>query len=423
MSTQEKKLNIGVFGGGRGRAMIKVLLKHPHARLTAVCDKYEPLLDKVRERAAEVGCEVACYNDFEDFINHPELDAVVLANYATEHATYAIRCLKAGKHVLSEVLPAQTMAQAVELIEAVEQTGLVYSYAENYCYMRDSFEMRRRYEAGEIGDVTYAEGYYVHDCSSIWHEITYGERNHWRNMMYCTFYCTHSIGPLMTITGLRPKSVVGFEIPTLDTMLERGRRGGSGLEVITMENGAVFKSCHGSLKREPGLVHFAVYGQRGCMESGHDNNSKFNIYKEGDTVGKGEWERYEPDSDVARDDRVASGVATHGGSDFYPTHCFIEKILGKEDGKYCIDVYTALDMSMCGIFAYRSILNGNVAMQIPNLRNRDEREAWRYDNACTDPAIAGEQCLPVSSIPELQAPLPDDVYEKVKQRWLEQEKK
>ncbi len=33
------------------------------------------------------------------------MDAVVLANYAHEHAPFAIRCLNEGKHVLSEVLP------------------------------------------------------------------------------------------------------------------------------------------------------------------------------------------------------------------------------------------------------------------------------------------------------------------------------
>lgn len=37
---------------------------------------------------------------------------------------------------MSEVLPCETMAQAVELVETVERTGLVYCYAENYCYMR-----------------------------------------------------------------------------------------------------------------------------------------------------------------------------------------------------------------------------------------------------------------------------------------------
>mgnify|MGYP002461707013 CR=1 FL=1 len=95
-----------------------------------------------------------------------------------------------------------------------------------------------------------------------------------------------------------------------------------------------------------------------------------------------------------------SGVATHGGSDFYPTHFFIEKILGKEDGKWSIDVYQAVDMGICGILAFRSILNGNQPVRIPNLRNKEERDAWRNDKACTDPAVAGDQVLPCSSYPE-----------------------
>ena len=139
----ERKLRIGVFGGARGNSMIQVLLHHPEAELVAVCDKYTPLLDLARQNAENAGLHIACFESFDDFIQY-DMDAVVLANYATEHATFAIRCLKAGKHVLSEVLPSETMAQAVELIETVEETGLVYAYAENYCYMDLTFEMWRR---------------------------------------------------------------------------------------------------------------------------------------------------------------------------------------------------------------------------------------------------------------------------------------
>ena len=58
------------------------------------------------------------------------MDAVVLANYANEHAPFAIRCMEEGKHVFSEVLPVQTMKEAVELIEAVE-TGLLKGVSES----------------------------------------------------------------------------------------------------------------------------------------------------------------------------------------------------------------------------------------------------------------------------------------------------
>ena len=410
-----KKLQIGVFGAGRGEIMIRVLLNHPDAELAAVCDKYEPGLKKVKERAEKEGMEVACYNNFDDFIRHP-MDAVVLANYATEHATYAVRCLRAGLHVMSEVLPCETMAQAVELVEAVEESDKVYAYAENYCYMQHTFEMWKRYEAGEIGEVMYAEGEYIHDCGAIWPGITYGERNHWRNRMFPNFYCTHSIGPMLTITGRRPVRVVGFETAPVEWMQKLGAYHGTGIELITLDNGAVAKSIHGGLKREPGSINYEIYGQKGMMESGRFDTSKcFNLYKEGESLCVGEWEQYDPVNEIERE--RAKEFPSHGGSDFYTTHFFIEKILGRPDGKWSIDVYQALDMGICGILAYRSVLNGNQPIDVPNLRNKEEREAYRNDHACTTPEVAGDQLLPRSSFGEPD--IPDEVYQNVRQLFLE----
>ena len=67
---------------------------------------------------AETNSHIAYYTDFDAFFQH-DMDAVVLANYANEHAPYAIRLLNSGRHVCSEVLPVETMAQAVQLVEAV----------------------------------------------------------------------------------------------------------------------------------------------------------------------------------------------------------------------------------------------------------------------------------------------------------------
>ena len=113
-------------------SMIRMLLAYPEAELVAVCDKYVPALEQVKQEAEAAGMNPALYESFEDFILH-DMDAVVLANYATEHATFAVRCLDRGLHVLSECLPCETMAQAVALVEAVERSGKVYAYAESCC--------------------------------------------------------------------------------------------------------------------------------------------------------------------------------------------------------------------------------------------------------------------------------------------------
>ncbi len=326
----ERKLRIGVFGGARGNSMIQVLLHHPEAELVAVCDKYTPLLDLARQNAENAGLHIACFESFDDFIQY-DMDAVVLANYATEHATFAIRCLKAGKHVLSEVLPSETMAQAVELIETVEETGLVYAYAENYCYMDLTFEMWRRYREGDIGDVTYAEGEYIHDCAACWLDITYGDPNHWRNHLCPTFYCTHSLGPIMTITGHRPVQVVGFENPPIEEFYHLGHAGGhaSGIEMVTLDNGATVKSIHGALKREPAQTSYKVFGTKGFLGTCADaEGEKVRLYQESATQTCAGENRYiVPEKFVSAELAKNSGVATHGGSDFYPTHFFIEKIL------------------------------------------------------------------------------------------------
>lgn len=409
------KLKIGVFGAFRGKTMIDVLAYHPDAQLVAVCDRHRPLLDELGKLTQQAHLDVALYEDFDSFFRH-DMDAVVLANFATEHAPYAIRLLHSGRHVLSEVLPCQTMAEAVALIEAVEATGLVYAYAENYCYMDKTFEMRRRYCSGDIGEVTYAEGEYIHDCSSIWPSITYGDRHHWRNRFYPTFYCTHSIGPIMTITGQRPVKVVGFETPPNPQMVALGHPGGhaGGVEILTMDNGAIVKSVHGSLKREPSSINYEVYGTKGMMETERFGDG-ITVYIE-EKLCKGEKTTYMPEKFVDAELAKSSGVGGHNGSDFYATHFFIEKILGRPNGKYSIDVYQAVDMGICGILAFRSILNGNTPVDIPNLRNPEERDAWRGDNACTDPDVAGDQLLPVTSYPV--AEIPDETYDRVRQLWL-----
>jgi len=424
----ENKLKIGVFGAHRGMTMMKVLAKHPHATLVAVCDKHQPSLDKVGELAKENSLEVALYPDFEDFFKH-DMDAVVLANYANEHAPYAIRLLKSGRHVMSEVLPCETMAQAVELIEAVEESGKVYAYAENYCYMWHTFEMRRRYEAGDIGEVQYCEGEYIHDGASIAPQITYGERNHWRNAItYPNFYCTHSFGPLMTITGCRPVKVTGFVTQANNLRRPTGKKSGGSrgaIEMVVMDNGAIARSVHGGLLREPGSVNYRVYGMKGCLESEmftpsyapEDAKREILVYREGEKLCIGDTEKYAPDP--ASFSELAKEFNTHGGSDFYPTHFFIQKILGTEEGKkYSIDVYTAVDMGIIGILAHRSLLAGGVPMDVPNLRNKEERDAWRNDNQCTNPAVAGEgELLP--NCPEGNHEYPDSVYEEIRQLWLD----
>lgn len=412
-----KTVKIGVLGAYRGMSMINFCARYNEVELVAICDKYEPAIERCKKEISFYKKnEIAFYDNFDNFIKH-DMDAVVLANYANEHAPFAVKCLKAGKHVISEVLPVQTLKEAVELVEAVEQTGKIYAYAENYCYMPAPTEMRKLYKEGKLGEFQYGEGEYVHDCHSIWPDITYGDENHWRNNAYATFYCTHSLGPVLHISGLRPVKVTGFELPIPQRMLDVGCKGGlgsGGLEMVTLENGAVVKSFHGcGLLREPSSIWYSMYATKGSIESDRWGQTveRVNLFCDGDISETSYQPRPAEVSELAR---IMSG---HGGGDFYTMYYFVRKILGHKDGiENSIDVYEALDMFLPGLLGYKSILSGNASIDIPDFRDKKQRDKFRNDTFCTDKKVGGDMYVYPHSSGEKK--INKKVYEDVHAEYL-----
>ncbi len=402
------KIKIGVLGAGRGKSMMQYCQAADNAVLVAVCDYSEFHINRIKEKLNDDS--ISYYSSFDEFIEH-DMDAVVLANFANEHAPYAVKCLNKGLHVISEVLPCQTLKEAVELVEAVEKTGKIYAYAENYCYMPATYEMRKLYREGKIGEFEYGEGEYMHNCEPDWDYLTFGDPNHWRNTMSAFYYCTHSIGPLIHITGLRPVSVTGFEMPFNARMARMGAKAGNaGVEMITLENGAVIKSLHG-VGCSRNSIWYTVYGSDGRLESAREDTKKGDVT----TLYVNNPENfsvkcYQPQSafdDIAKD-------FGHGNSDFYSMYHAVEKMRGNEQADI-VDIYEALDMFLPGIFAYRSVLNGGIPMEVPNFRDPAVREKYRNDTQCTDPNVAGDMLIP--SYSKGNPEIPDEIYEEHKRTW------
>lgn len=402
-------IRIGLFGAGRGDFVANFCLKTHEAKLVAVCDKNEELFENFKRKA-----DITFYKSFDEFIEH-DMDAVVLANYANEHAPYAIRCLKKGLHVLCEVLPVYSLKEAVDLVEAVEASGCIYSYAENYCYMPATLEFKKLYESNKLGTLEYAEGEYIHNCEPIWADITYGDKNHWRNNMSCNFYCSHSIGPIIHATKLRPISVVGFEIPYSPRCAKMGSKSGAaGIEMITLENGAILRSTHGNLAKNS--IWYSMYGTKGRVESareGTNNGDMFTIFKDLDTredISNGSVEMIKPSDLLAT---KAEGLG-HNNSDYYPLHNFIEAINGNKNADI-IDVYEALDMALPGILGYYSVLDSNKPYEIPNLRTKEERDKIRND----DRKVGRD--LPSYSKSEIE--IDDIIYDRLKEKYIKNKEK
>lgn len=398
---------VGLVGVGRGSMLFEFCETFHDAKLTAICDNNPDSLKRAQKRLGDP--YIFFTTDYQEFLKQ-DFDTVFLANYATQHAPFAIEAMKAGKDVISEVLPVETMAQAVELIECVEATGRKYAYAENYCYMPAVREMKERIQKGELGTFEYGEGEYMHNCETIWGGCTGGNPNHWRNTMSAFFYCTHSVGPLLHATGLRPVKVSGFECPFNARMERMGAKAGhTAVEMITLENGAILKSIHGVGCSRPS-TWYSLYGSLGRMESAREDAACGDVSRIYVNLSKEERvERPEVETHIVGNKDIAE--LSHGGSDFICLHNAFEYFSGKSAD--VIDVYEAIDMWMPGFFGYLSALNDNRSEKIPDLRQKENRDLYRQDYRCTTTPAPDGTILPSYSkgTPEI----PPEVYKAQKE--------
>jgi predicted dehydrogenase len=377
---RRKTIKVGIVGVGRGSNFARSLGEHLGMKLVALCDTWEQRLKALGEQL-----RVATYADYDRFLEH-DMDAVILANYFHQHAPFAIKALRAGMHVMSETSACFTLAEGVALIEAVEKSGKIYVFAENYPYMVFNQEMRRIYQSGKIGSFMYGEGEYVHPMDAdATNRISPGI-DHWRNWIPATYYCTHSLAPIMFITDTRPVKVNGFIIPVAKDSPERAltarRNDAASMIALRMDNGAVVKLLQVGLRGEN--IWVRLHGSRGQMENlRHGNTSMVRLRREQfhEKLTDPVEQIYLPNLPEQCKGAMAAG---HGGGDFFMNYHFAQAIRTGEQPY--LDVYRGVAMSIVGILAYRSALQDSNTLEVPDFRKASVRRKYADDHWSPDPA-------------------------------------
>ncbi len=381
-------LRLGVVGALRGRTFME---QAPNAgmQLVAACDIHPGRLKAVRQAYG-----VATYTDYDRFLEHG-LDGVVLANYMHDHAPLAVEALRRGVHVLSECMAARTLAQCVELVEAVEASGCIYMLAENYPCMLSCQELRRLYACGEIGQVRYAEGEYNHPGREEWVLSISPGLDHWRNWLPPTYYVTHGLSPLMVATDTMPVRVNALSIVEQPTQSpNRVKVGDVGSVILCrMDNGAVFR-IWGLMMSSIERVRYELHGERGLIGTAEpDPWSHVRIHHEPWLARPGqETEKvYLPEWPAHPELAEKAG---HGGGDFWTSYDFANAI--RQGKPPYLDVYRAVAMSAVSILGWRSCLEEGRPYSIPDFREPAARVAVREDRWSPFPEDAGPSQPPPS---------------------------
>lgn len=95
-------------------------------KLAGVCDVFDTRANLAIEAGSVDGNVPKRYRTYEELLNSPEIDAVVIATPDHWHAPMAIAAARAGKHVYVEKCMTHKIAETYELKQVVEESGISF---------------------------------------------------------------------------------------------------------------------------------------------------------------------------------------------------------------------------------------------------------------------------------------------------------
>jgi len=160
------RVNIGVVGCGAigTRRHIPDLSVTQDATIVAFCDIKE---SRAKAAASKYGSGTA-YADFEKFLKHPGLDAVVIGTPNYLHAAQSIAALKAGKHVLVEKPMATTREEAKAMMAAADEAKKFLMVGQNQRLDRAHQKAREILASGRLGRVLTFRTAFKHGGPDSW---------------------------------------------------------------------------------------------------------------------------------------------------------------------------------------------------------------------------------------------------------------
>ena len=156
---------LGVIGSGsRGTFVMTVFQKDPAIRVGAICDVYEPNLEKALTAASQTpGTKPKAYRNYHELLADKDVQAVLIATPEHWHAQMVLDALAAGKDIYVEKPLCHTPEEGARLVEAEKNTTRIIQVG----MQRRSYDLfqhgRELVAAGQLGQVRLVRSWWLNN--------------------------------------------------------------------------------------------------------------------------------------------------------------------------------------------------------------------------------------------------------------------
>ncbi len=138
--------------GSMSKEWLRVALEIPNLELVGLVDIFE---QNAKTRAAEFNLEhIQIGSRLSEMLERLKPDLVFDCSIPEAHYGVALEAFKRGAHVLGEKPLADSMARAIEMVNAAKNSNLTHSVMQNRRFDPNILRVKQFLEAGQVGAVT-----------------------------------------------------------------------------------------------------------------------------------------------------------------------------------------------------------------------------------------------------------------------------
>jgi predicted dehydrogenase len=162
------KIVMGVIGAGsRGTFVMGVFQKDAAVSVGAICDVYEPNLEKGLSAAAKAGSRAKAYRNYKELLADKDVQAVLIATPEHWHHRMVLDAIAAGKDVYVEKPLCHTPEEGKELVEAEKKTKSIIQVGMQRRSYDLYLEAHKVVAAGTLGNVRMVRCWWLNNDLSV----------------------------------------------------------------------------------------------------------------------------------------------------------------------------------------------------------------------------------------------------------------
>lgn len=159
--SKNDSVRMGFIGlGQQAMYLLNGFMSMPDVRVVAGCDVYDVKRDRFARRVkdyytgkGERKVKVDLYEDYQDLLARPDIDAVVIASPDHQHAVMAIAACKAGKDIYLEKPATLTVYEGQQLVKAVRKYGRILQMGSQQRSSEEFIHAATLAREGELGRI------------------------------------------------------------------------------------------------------------------------------------------------------------------------------------------------------------------------------------------------------------------------------